>query len=974
MMRREEVGGHAGRPEEGRASMKDITRRRFVAAGGAAAAVAGVGINGAAYYFRNVITRWWSGTFTKVSSDNLEYSAEEAQQNSYDVSVDIMGEGAVLLKNDGLLPMKAGSVALLGYASCDPVYMGAGSISQGESSVMIDFYTGFEQGGFTVDSTMKDYYEDCKNTKNSRDNDAGGMFMMMGSDYNIYDEAIDTYQDKLDAAAAANDTAVVIFSRTGGEGGDLPIDMSTYTNGDEGKHYLELQDAERDLLDYARKNFKNTIVLLDSANPMELGFLEEDGVNAAIWMGAPGAAGIAAIPKIMTGEYNPSGHLVNIFPYEVESNPTYYNSTCGTYNNYEEFDQTDQGYNNKVDGGVVWYPEGIYMGYRYFETADAEGVIDYDKTVQFPYGYGMSYTTFDWAVESSSFGGQGGEIEVKVKVTNSGSVAGKDVVQLYYAAPYIKGGVEKSAKVLGAFAKTSLLEPGASETVSLKMDVDDLASYDYKTEKCYVTDAGTYTFYVQTDSHNVKDGCDPITHEVSSARIYKDGAAGKRATDVIAATNRFDNASAGDGNVGNTIPWMTRDELASTHPSKTMGAHITKMDIALGQDVVGQILASNGGSDVSYDDDDSYVCESMVPVATDEKNGLSINDVANYTEWNDEVWDKLVNQMSVDDMCTLISACGYGTPEIGSIGKGAATDVDGPAGVSSSNLNYYGHEYCGEPVTAATWNVDLATEVGDHVADECLAAGINGWYAPGIDIHRTPFGGRCAEYYSEDPLLSGKMAACEINACQAKGIYVYAKHFALNDQDNKRGGMYTWCNEQAMREIYLRGFEYAAKEGNAYGFMEAYNRIGTVECSVNKALNTGVLKNEWGSHAMCLTDGYAAMFGCAEYEDPDLQVRSGAGMLLSVTGYDGTGCVTEKTTGSAKGLEMMHDLCKRVIYVYANSSAMTIKRDYTPYWVAPLGVVDALLVGGIVASGVYLAKHKGDKAAEAEPAEEKIEA
>ncbi len=958
--------------------MKDITRRRFVAAGGAAAAVAGVGINGAAYYFRNVITRWWSGTFTKVSSDNLEYSAEEAKERGRELSVRVEQEGAVLLKNDGLLPMSAGKIALMGYAAIDPVYIGAGSVAQADGSDdLVNFFEAFEQGGFTVDSTLKKYYEDYLASEQTRDNDAGGMFNMQGADYNILDQPIDTYKDKLDAAAADNDTAVVVFSRAGGEGGDLPIEMGTYTNGDEDKHYLELQDTERALLDYAEQNFKNVIVLLDSSNPMELGFLEDEGVNAAIWVGAPGAVGNKALPQIITGEVCPSGHLVDIFPYEVESNPTYYTCTAGTYNNYSDFDQSSKGFNNEVDGGMIWYPEGIFMGYRYFETADAEGVIDYDKTVQFPFGYGLSYTTFDWSVESSSFGNQGGDIEVKVKVTNTGSVAGKDVVQLYYAAPYTKGGVDKSAKVLGAFAKTSALEPGSSETVTLKMGVDDLASYDYKTEKCYVADAGTYTFYLQTDSHSVKDGCDPITHEISSARVYKEGAAGKRATDASAASNLFDNVSTGDGNVGTTIPWMTRDELASTHPSKTMGTHITKMDIALGQDVVGQILASNGGSDVSYDDDDSYVCKSMVPVATDEKNGLSISDVANYTEWNDEVWDKLVNQMSVEDMCTLISACGYGTPEISSIGKGAATDVDGPAGVSSSNLNYYGHEYCGEPVTAATWNVDLATEVGDHVADECLAAGINGWYAPGIDIHRTPFGGRCAEYYSEDPLLSGKMAAYEINACQAKGIYVYAKHFALNDQDNKRGGMYTWCNEQAIREIYLRGFEYAAKEGNACGFMEAYNRIGTVECSVNKALNTGVLKNEWGSHAMCLTDGYAAMFGCAEYEDPDLQVRAGAGMLLSVTGYDGTGCVTEKTTGSAKGLEMMHDLCKRIIYVYANSSAMTVSRDYTPYWVAPLGVVDALLVGGIVASGVYLAKHKGEKAAGAEPvedAEDKTEA
>ena len=953
-------GVSIGRKREKGTIVKAVTRRRFVAAGGAAAAVAGLGLNGAGYYFRNVITRWWSGTFTKVSDENLEYSAEEAKANGEALSIDIMGEGAVLLKNNGVLPMSAGNIALLGYATIDPVYMGAGSVAQAEGVTKPTFYDAFEQAGFTIDETMRSYYEDYLAEEESRDNDAGGMFMMMGADYNIYDEPVDSYRDKLDAAAAANDTAVVVFSRAGGEGGDLPIDMADKTNGVAGKHYLQLQDTEQELLDYAKENFDNVIVLLDSANPMELGFLEDDKVSAAIWIGAPGASGLLALPKIMTGEYNPSGHLVDVFPYELKSNPTFYTSTCGTYNNYEEFDQTDQGYNNKVDGGMTWYPENIYMGYRYYETAAEMGTIDYDETVQFPFGFGLSYTTFDWSVESSSFGGVGEKIEFKVKVTNTGDVAGKDVVQLYYAAPWTEGGIEKSAKVLGAFAKTGLLEPGASETVTLTMDVDDLASYDYTGEGCYVADAGTYTFWVQTDSHRVKDGCEAVTHEISSKRVYNESGVGKRSSDFVVAENHFDDASAGDGNVGNTVPWMTRSDLAGTHPEKTMGEHIKNMDIAMGPECIEKILASEGGSDVRYEDDENYECKSLVPVETGAQNGLTVEDVAGYTEWNDPIWDQLVNQMSIDDMVTLLCDCGYGTPEIASIGKGTATDVDGPAGVSSQNLNYYGHEYCGEQVTAATWNVDLASKMGACVGDECLAAGINGWYAPGADTHRTPFGGRCAEYYSEDPVLTGKICAAEVRAVQEKGIYVYIKHFALNDQDQSRGGMYTWCNEQALREIYLRAFEIPIKEGGCKSVMEAYNRIGFTECSVNKALNTHVLKEEWGSNATCLTDGYSVMIGSDKYNNPDLQLRAGCGMLLYTGGYNGEGGFSDVTTGSEKGIEMLHDMCKRVIYVYANSSAMTVKRDYTPYWVAPLAAVDALLIGGIVASGVYLFKHRGE--------------
>lgn len=926
--------------------MKSTTRRRFLIGGTVAAAAVGAGLNGAAAYFDNVITRWWSGTFTKPSSESLEFDANQAKANSKELAITIEGEGAVLLKNDGLLPMAASSVALLGYASCDPVYMGAGSVAQGDDSELVDFYSAFEQDGFTIDKTMRTYYEDYKSSR-SRDNDAGGMFVMMGSDYNIYDESVASYKDKLDQAAKDNETAVVIFSRTGGEGGDLPVDMATYTNGDAGQPYLRLQSTEKELLSYAEENFENVVVLLDSSNPMQLDFLDDDKIDAAIWIGAPGAAGLLSIPKIMTGEVNPSGHLVDIFPYDVESNPTFWNCTAGTYNNYDDFDGGDE-FDNKVDGGVIWYAENIYMGYRYYETADAMGTIDYAKTVQFPFGFGLSYTSFDWSIESSDFGSAGGKATVKVKVTNTGSVAGKDVVQLYYSAPYSVGGIEKSAKVLGAFAKTSLLDPGVSETVTLEMNIDDLASYDYQTEKAYVADAGDYVFTVQTDSHNVKAGCDPMTYTVATKRVYNDTGVGKRSTDFAVATNCFEKASAGDGNVGSTIPWMTRADFEGTNPEKTMGGkHIAEMDFGMGDAMVEYMRSSLGGSDVKWEDDDSYVCQSLVPVAQGESNGLTCDDLAGYVEWNDPVWDLLVNEMSVDEQNALISDCGYGTPEITSIGKRLCTDIDGPAGISSQNLNYYGHEHCGEPVTAATWNVDLANQLGVCVGNEAMAAGVNGWYAPAIDLHRTPFGGRCAEYYSEDPLLSGKICSAEIQGVQGKGVYVYLKHFALNDQDAKRGGLYTWATEQAIREIYLRGFEIAFKEGGAKAAMMGYNRIGPVENAVNRGLITNVLQEEWGTHAHCLTDGYAAMFGCDKYENPDIQLRAGGGQLLNIMGFDGTNGLSEKSTGSDKGLEMMHDMCKRMLYVYCNSNAMTTKRDYTPYWKGALGGVDALLVGGV---------------------------
>ena len=939
--------------------MKSTTRRGFLVGGTVAAAAVAGGLHYATSKYDTVITRWWSGTFTQPVSNGEAPTADEAKQAGHDLSVTISGEGIVMLKNDGLLPAPAGNVALLGYSALNPVYIGAGSVSQGDGSTeLIDFFKGFERAGYTVDQGMREWYEgDGKAVRESTD-----MFSMMGSDYNIYDQPIDNYRSTLDAASASADTAIVVFGRTGGEGGDLPLDMASYQNGAAGRHYLELQPTEEDLLEYAKENFKHVVVILDSSNAMQLGFLEDEKINAAFWIGAPGSSGIEALPKIMTGEVNPSGHLVDIFPYDVKSNPTYYTCTAGTYNNYDEFID-DAVFDNMVDEGVTWYAEGIYEGYRYYETAAAEGIIDYDTTVQFPFGYGLSYTNFDWKVGSSTLGGTHEDIKVEVTVTNTGTVAGKDVVQLYAEPPYTPGGIEKSARVLVAFAKTKLLDPGASDTVTLSFNADELASYDYTGERCYVADAGDYMLHLQTDSHNDKDGCEPITYNVSATRVYNDSGVGKRASDFVVAENHFDPSSMGDGNIGATIPWMTRSDLKGTHPQTTMGGkHITEMDFGMGDECIDYMLnKSLGGSDIKWEDDDSYVCESLVPVAQGENNGLSCDDLAGYTEWNDEVWDKLVNQMSVDEQVALICDCAYGTPAVDSIGKQLATDVDGPAGISSMNLNYYGHQYCGEPVTAATWNVDLARQMGECVGDECGAAGVNGWYAPGCDTHRSAFGGRNAEYYSEDPLLSGKICAAEINGVQSKGVYVYLKHFAMNDQDNKRGGMYTWATEQAIREIYLKAFEYPVKEADAKAVMYAYNRIGPMECCVCRALTTNVLHGEWGSHASGLTDGYGAGEFAARgeedgfrqqahgamYENPDLQIRAGGGQLLFLGGWNGLKGITERTTGSEKGLEMMHDMCKRILYIYCNSNIMTTKRDYTPYWKGVLYGVDALLAGGV---------------------------
>lgn len=935
--------------------------------------------------YSTVITRFWSGTFGTVQTDSGDTQLK-ATDAAAELTETVAEEGIVLLKNNGLLPMKPTkdnrSIALLGYASYSPMYIGAGSVSQAGaylSNDFIDFYDAFETAGYSVNKDMKNYYAKYgKSNGATGDMSGSGWSQATGVDDGpLYGEGEATvaYRNALEKAKAEAQTAVLVFSRVGAEGGDCALDMTGATNGDAGKHYLQFQQTEIDLIQYAQDNFQNVIVVINSSNVMELGELDADGVDAVLWIGGPGATGIQALADIIAGDVNPSGKLPDTYAYDLKTAPSYWSATCGAYANYDEFGESTYTYNgvtytfnNKVDGGVTYDVEGIYVGYRFYETADAEGYMKFEDTVQYPFGFGLSYTSFDWQVVSSKFGDTHGEIEVQVKVTNVGTVPGKDVVELYYTAPYYKErNIEKSAKVLGAFGKTKLLKTGESDTITLRMPVDNIASYDYLGERCYVADEGAYTFQLQTDSHRAKVNSngktlDPLTYEVKTRRIYKDGGVGKRATDLVAAENAFDYSSKGDGNIGSTIPYVSRADFAGTHPSVTMGKRLDQYtDLRMGADAIRYITQESlGGSDVVLENDAKYVSKSLVPVATNEKNGLTMDDVAGYTEWNDEIWDKLVNEMSATELALLIQDCGYGTPEIASIGKSLATDVDGPAGISSANLNYYGNEYTSEPLMAATWNIELIREVGESVGREALVAGVNGWYAPGADTHRTPFNGRCGEYFSEDPLLSGKMAAAEVGGAQSKGLYVYLKHFVCNDNDQNRGGMYTWINEQELREIQLGAFEYAVKEEDCTGLMMAYNRVGPCECSVSYGLNTTVLQNEWGYKGASVTDGYSAAIGCDKYEHPDLQIRACAGLLLYTGGFAGTGGFTENTTNTDAGIAMMHDLAKKMIYRHANSNAMHITRDYTPTWIIPVVGLNILLIG--LAVLVFFLMVKGKKA------------
>ena len=488
-------------------------------------------------------------------------------------------------------------------------------------------------------------------------------------------------------------------------------------------------------------------------------------------------------------------------------------------------------------------------------------------------------------------------------------------------------------------AKTDLLQPGESQTVSMTMNYDDMASYDYKTDKCYVLDAGTYTLSLRSDAHTVKND---LTYDFTVDQTIKYDTTA-RSTDETVATNQFDDVTAGDGNIGTTLPYLSRADWEGTYPSREASENATAnaATIAL-------LTNGNGGSTIDLNDDPAQ----GTTYTNGEKNGVMLADAAGIVDPDNAVWEQLMNHMSVDEMNNLYGNCGWCSPAVDSIGKPQATECDGPNGIHDLASGLEAAEYATETVLAATWNVDLALKEGEVYGDEDLVNGVSGTYGPGMNIHRSAFGGRAAEYYSEDPLLSGMMAANMVTGLQSRGIYVFAKHFALNDQDTNRNGACIWSNEQAMREIYLRAFEVAIhnvtgdglNQLGLTGIMESYNRIGTSMVGYSYAMLTQVLRNEWGFQGVVNTDAFAVSNG-------DLALRAGVDMQLAM-GVN----VTDTTLKSGYGMQLLRQATKRHLMVLANSSLMTTTRNWTPYWLIALGVVDVILVVAIVLIALHMFK------------------
>ncbi len=879
--------------------------------------------------------------------------SEETSAKATELVEDIADEGIVLLKNDGILPIVAegSKLNVFGWASTNPCYGGTGSGSLSDAYETVSLLQGLTNAGFELNTELSDFY-----TAYRADRPEVGMW---SQDWTLPEPTAASYTDELISNAKDfSDVAVFVVTRVGGEGADLPTDVSqvTYTDNstdykdfEAGEHYLQLSQTEEDVLNLVCENFDNVIVIYNGANAMELGFVNEySQIKGAIWCPGTGQSGFNSLGQVMSGEVNPSGKTADTFVADLTATPTWNNSGAFAYDNVDEFSVTVTdftGGSSDYTPTYVNYVEGIYVGYRFYETAAAEGLIDYDATVVYPFGYGLSYTTF--TQEMSDITVADGEVSFDVTVTNTGSAAGKDVVEVYYNPPYTNGGIEKATANLITFDKTSVLEPGASEVVSVSFSLEDMASYDYATEEAYVLEAGDYVISINSDSHTILDE-DIVT--VDATVVYDES--NPRSTDETAVTNQFDYAE-GD------VTYLSRADGFANYDEATAAPASNEMT-----DEAKALFLNNA----VYNPEDYNNADDVMPT-TGANNGMTLADLRG-ADYDDERWETLLDQLTVSDMDTLIALGGYQTNAIESVGKVGTVDCDGPASI---NNNFTGVGSVGFPsavMIANTWNTDLAYAFGESIGTMADEMDVSGWYAPAMNTHRTAFAGRNFEYYSEDGVLSGYMAANAVIGAETKGVYAYIKHFAMNDQETNRTNMLcTWSNEQAIREIYLKPFEIAVKDGGAKAVMSAFNYIGPVYAGANEDLLNDVLRGEWGFRGFVLTD----YFGVYGYQDADNEIRHGNDMML--VAYDTeTNHLTDTT--SATSIIAMRQACKNIMYTVVNSRAYDPENlnPSMPTWKVALIVVDVILAALLIclmALGCKkYGKLKADEPAETASAEE----
>ena len=868
--------------------------------------------------------------------------SDSTTDEAIEVADQIAEEGMVLLENDGILPISEPSnINLFGWSSVNPTYGGTGSGGLNELYEKISLIDSLEDAGFNVNQDLVDFYNEFSTER--------AEMSLSTQHWTLTEPPASSYSDDLmQGAKDFSDTAVIVLSRIAGEGhNDMPGDVTEasydnnlngYNDFEPGEHYLQLSQTEEDLVDLVCTNFDNVIVVYNAANPMELGFIDQyEQIRAAIWCQGPGHTGFEALGKILNGEVNPSGKTTDTFIYDMTAAPWWNNWENTHYSNMEDMavEGMNAGTAQTYYPSFVNYVEGIYVGYKYYETAAAEGVINYDATVQYPFGYGLSYTTF--TQEMSDITENDGTISFDVTVTNTGDTAGKDVVEVYFNPPYTNGGIEKASANLIRFDKTESLEPGESQTISISFPAEELASYDMSGDGCYVLEEGDYIISVNSDSHTILD---QQTYNVGETIRYE--GENKRDSDQITAVNQFEDV-AGD------VTYLSRADGFANYDEATAAPASDVMS----DDLVAQYHLNSNFDYTTYINEDDEM-----PV-TGADNGLTLADLRG-ADYDDERWDELLDQLTVDDMSNMIALSGYQTPAMDSVGKVATVDADGPAAI---NNNFTGAGSIGFPVEvmiACTWNQDLAQQYGEMMGRMCREMNIAGWYAPGMNTHRTPFGARNYEYFSEDGTLAGYISAATVQGAASQGVYAYIKHFALYEMNAKM--VCVWSNEQAIREIYLKPFEISVKVGDAHAVMVSWSFIGIKWSGENSNLLNTVLRDEWGFEGFTLTDFFRN--NGHGFMNADAALANGVDAMLST--YAGGPNVVQNPD-AASSVKYMRQACKNVMYTVVNSWMYEEDGVNTSMPIWQRAVIGADVVVGVILIGMGVLvwrKYKKDKAAE----------
>ena len=892
------------------------------------------GVSAVATIFDNSVAALLGGKFWKVINEDPDANyftsdfSDDAQRLDAGAAIcyQVEAEGAALLMNNGALPLAEGSkVSTLSTSSVNLVYGGTGS-GNVDASKADNLKAAMEKSGFQVNPVLWDFYQSGDGSAYSRDAGKGESAALLGS-FNIGEAPRSAYsEDVLNSMPEYGDALIVTLSRIGGEGSDAK------------ETYLQIDKNEQDMLEMASQlktdgKISKIIVLINSSNALQVDFLKDNpySIDACLWIGGVGAYGTNAVADILAGKVNPSGSLVDTYCYDNFSAPAMKNAIPVTYGGYVEEEEKIPNYAETY----LIYQEGIYVGYKYYETRYEDYVMNtgnagdytYSADVAFPFGHGLSYTTFDYSDFQVSYNPETDQFDILLTVTNSGTVAGKETVQIYVQSPYTQydteNGVEKSAVTLCGFGKTGILEPGSTETVAIQVDRRELASFDTYGTGTYILDAGDYYLTAATDAHNAVNnilaakGFSPATTETrmdsegNTALTYKwveeyfDAKTYSTSLNGTPITNQLSLADPNlyEGTAGQNVTWLSRSNWVGTYPSdQQIVLQLTDMLIA---DLQRMRYTPAETTDV------------QMPI-TGAKNGLKLYDMMGLS-YDDPKWQQLLDQLTFDEMVALIGDSFHWRMPAQSVHAPGSRDENGPQGLTvalfGSSLGVETTAFTSEDVMAATFNTVLLYQVGNIIGNDCLTADVSCLYGPGANMHRTPYGGRNFEYYSEDSFLSGKICAAEVQGIQEKGIDVVIKHFALNESEHDRIGLGVWVNEQAAREIYLKAYQAAFEEGNANGVMTAYTRWGAVWSGGVKSLMTNILRGEWGSNGMSITDNVITPM-----------VTGADGVLAGVSTYDAMlpSICNElpKYESDPVVVSAMREACHHNLYALVNSSAM----------------------------------------------------